>query len=407
MSPPPRVLLSFPTRLGTTGIGTTAWNQAAGLARRGIDVSVACGSLERELPGVARGAGDDARRRAADPVPGRRLRPRARLSRPAHGPAASSASPAAGTSCTSGRAAPSARSPRPAGSASRPCSSARTRTRRSRSRRSPPSARGSASRSTPRARTPPTPPAWPARSASTRPPTRCCARPTSWPARTPSAASRPSGSCATATATTRSASRPAASAATARSRRPSWAASSRARACTWRSRPGATPGSATTRGLRVCGSIDAGYDAVLAPLLADPSVEHLGHHPDPGSVMREADVLVLPSVEEGSALVTYEARGSGCVLVVSDHSGAPCRHEHDALVHTAGDVETLRGHLAGLAGRSRAARAPAGGEPGRDRRADVGRRGGRAAGRLRGGPGGPGRLIRTRRRGPRRPSPRP
>ena len=102
--------------------------------------------------------------------------------------------------------------------------------------------------------------------------------------------------------------------------------------------------------LRVCGSIDAGYDAVLAPLLADPSVEHLGHHPDPGAVMREADVLVLPSVEEGSALVTYEARGSGCVLVVSDHSGAPCRPEHDALVHPAGDVGTLRGHLASLAG---------------------------------------------------------
>lgn len=99
----------------------------------------------------------------------------------------------------------------------------------------------------------------------------------------------------------------------------------------------------------VCGAIDQGYDAVLAPLLAHPSVEYLGHHPDPGAVMRTADVLVLPSLEEGSALVTYEARGSGCVLVVSDHSGAVASHGHDSLVHRAGDVEALREHLALLA----------------------------------------------------------
>jgi glycosyltransferase involved in cell wall biosynthesis len=99
----------------------------------------------------------------------------------------------------------------------------------------------------------------------------------------------------------------------------------------------------------ICGSVDAGYDRVLAPLLAGPGLEVHGFHPDPGAVMREADVLVLPSVEEGSALVTYEARGSGCVLVVSDHSGAVCRDGHDALVHRAGDVDALTRHLRTLA----------------------------------------------------------
>ena len=33
-------------------------------------------------------------------------------------------------------------------------------------------------------------------------------------------------------------------------------------------------------------------------------------------------VLVLPSIEEDSALVTYVARASGCVLLVSDAAGA-------------------------------------------------------------------------------------
>src|SRR4051812_6370324 len=45
-----RVLYSFPTRLGVAGIGTTAFEQIAGLARRGVGVTVVCGSLERPLP---------------------------------------------------------------------------------------------------------------------------------------------------------------------------------------------------------------------------------------------------------------------------------------------------------------------------------------------------------------------
>src|SRR4051794_41306083 len=48
----PRVLFSFPTRLGTTGIGTTAWHQVTGLAAAGVEVHVVCGSLERPAPGV-------------------------------------------------------------------------------------------------------------------------------------------------------------------------------------------------------------------------------------------------------------------------------------------------------------------------------------------------------------------
>ena len=48
----PRVLFSFPSRIGTSGIGTTAWHQATGLARRGAEVHLACGSVERDLPGV-------------------------------------------------------------------------------------------------------------------------------------------------------------------------------------------------------------------------------------------------------------------------------------------------------------------------------------------------------------------
>jgi glycosyltransferase involved in cell wall biosynthesis len=99
----------------------------------------------------------------------------------------------------------------------------------------------------------------------------------------------------------------------------------------------------------IAGAVDPDYRAVLEPLLAHPSVELRGHVADPSALMRSFDVLVLPSVEEGSALVTYEARASGCVLVVSDHSGAVCEDGVDALVHPAGDQTVLAAHLRTLA----------------------------------------------------------
>jgi hypothetical protein len=47
-----------------------------------------------------------------------------------------------------------------------------------------------------------------------------------------------------------------------------------------------------------------------------------GYLADVSGEMRNPDVLVLPSIEEDSALVTYDARASGCVLLVSDAAGA-------------------------------------------------------------------------------------
>lgn len=111
----------------------------------------------------------------------------------------------------------------------------------------------------------------------------------------------------------------------------------------------------------VCGDFVPGYREKLAPLLAHPSVRVLGHRKDLPEIMRRSDVFVLPSVEEGSALVTYEARGSGCVLAVSTAAGAVCADGVDGFLHSPGDVATLRHQLSrlasdrGLWGRLRAA----------------------------------------------------
>jgi len=91
----------------------------------------------------------------------------------------------------------------------------------------------------------------------------------------------------------------------------------------------------------IAGGFIPAYEAKLKPMLAHPSVKVLGHRNDVPELMRQSDILVLSSIEEGSALATSEARGSGCVLLVSEATGAICQHGINALVHPVGDVETL------------------------------------------------------------------
>ena len=95
----------------------------------------------------------------------------------------------------------------------------------------------------------------------------------------------------------------------------------------------------------IAGEFIQSYEAKLRPMLSHESVKPLGHRTDVAGLMRQSDILILPSIEEGSALVTSEARGSGCVLVVSEAAGAICTHMQNALVHKVGDVDQLTSHL--------------------------------------------------------------
>ena len=97
--------------------------------------------------------------------------------------------------------------------------------------------------------------------------------------------------------------------------------------------------------LLVFGAVDDEYRAVVADRLAHPSVELRGVTPTPIEELARADVLLLPSLEEGSALVTYEAQVAGCVPLVSRAAGALLDHDVHGLVHEAGDVETLTAQL--------------------------------------------------------------
>ena len=104
----------------------------------------------------------------------------------------------------------------------------------------------------------------------------------------------------------------------------------------WLQSPASTTGKFT-----IAGEFLPAYRDKLEPMLKHPSVAVLGHRSDIPELMHKSDALVLPSIEEGSALVTSEARGSGCVLLVSEAAGAICKHMENGLVHSVGDVSTL------------------------------------------------------------------
>lgn len=97
----------------------------------------------------------------------------------------------------------------------------------------------------------------------------------------------------------------------------------------------------------IAGEFLPDYHAKLADMLDHPSVRVLGHRDDVPQLMRDSDVLVLPSLEEGSPLVCMEAVASGCVPLVSDRCDEVCI-ENNALIHPVGDVDTIRRQLSEL-----------------------------------------------------------
>lgn len=101
--------------------------------------------------------------------------------------------------------------------------------------------------------------------------------------------------------------------------------------------------------LLIAGRIQPDYEASLLPLLSGPGVHRLGFVDDVPGLLGTADVLLLPSWTEGSALVILEAQASGCVPLVSEAGGALGTAGEDYLEHRVGDACTLADQLRSLA----------------------------------------------------------
>lgn len=96
---------------------------------------------------------------------------------------------------------------------------------------------------------------------------------------------------------------------------------------------------------QIAGEFLPAYASALSPMLAHPSVRVLGHRNDVPELMRNSDVLVLPTIEEGFGLVCTEAMGSGCVPLVSEACTDLCRHMENSLVHRIADTDALTAHF--------------------------------------------------------------
>lgn len=97
--------------------------------------------------------------------------------------------------------------------------------------------------------------------------------------------------------------------------------------------------------LLIAGQLQSDYEASLLPLLKRPGVRRLGFVDDVPALLASADVLLLPSWTEGSALVVLEAQASGCIPLVSDATGALGEDGVDFLQHRVGDAATLTTQL--------------------------------------------------------------
>jgi glycosyltransferase involved in cell wall biosynthesis len=80
---------------------------------------------------------------------------------------------------------------------------------------------------------------------------------------------------------------------------------------------------------------------LAAPYRALPGIRFLGNVPDLVPLYQAVDVFVLPSLAEGSALVTYEAMACGLPTIVTPNAGSIAREDLECLMVTAGDSDAI------------------------------------------------------------------
>lgn len=97
--------------------------------------------------------------------------------------------------------------------------------------------------------------------------------------------------------------------------------------------------------LWLLGRVSAEIRPFLKPYHQDPSIHFLDYTPNPAQLYQQADIFVFPSVEEGSALVTYEAMASGLPTITTHNAGSLVRHGQDGFLVTIRDVNKLAEYM--------------------------------------------------------------
>ena len=94
--------------------------------------------------------------------------------------------------------------------------------------------------------------------------------------------------------------------------------------------------------LIIAGAIDDTIRPVLSKYARNQNIKFTGFLKDPSSIYRDAHVFVFPSLEEGSAKVTFEAMASGMPVITTANSGSIVRDSIDGFIITPADATAIK-----------------------------------------------------------------
>lgn len=94
--------------------------------------------------------------------------------------------------------------------------------------------------------------------------------------------------------------------------------------------------------LWLAGAANSDVRTVLSKYRNRKDIKHLGFVKNIPELMAKADIFVFPSIEEGSALVTYEAMAAGLPVVTTVNSGSVVRNGEEGFVLPIRDVNLLK-----------------------------------------------------------------
>jgi glycosyltransferase involved in cell wall biosynthesis len=93
--------------------------------------------------------------------------------------------------------------------------------------------------------------------------------------------------------------------------------------------------------LWIAGNVTRDFAAIRERWRDLPGITFLGHARDVLSLYQQSDVFVFPSIEEGSALVTYEAMACGLPIITTPNAGSVARDSEEGYIVPIRNVEAL------------------------------------------------------------------
>lgn len=84
---------------------------------------------------------------------------------------------------------------------------------------------------------------------------------------------------------------------------------------------------------------------IVKKYMNEPNIKFVGFDSHPSKYLRESDVFISPSMEEGSALTCYEAMASGLPIIATFNTGAVARDKKEGFIIPAGDMDKLKSKI--------------------------------------------------------------